>query len=104
MEGRRHDSAMLTMSGLLQQLKQHSLAPDGQPLWIYGDPAYPHRVHLERPCACMPNLTHEEFAFNQSMRKFRICVGWVFGDILNYFKFTDFKKDLKNGLNAVDMK
>ena len=25
----------------------------------------------------------------------------MFGDIVNYFKFTDFKKDLKIGLSAV---
>ena len=49
----------------------------------------------------MPNLTDDELAFNQSMNKVRICVEWVFEDIVNYFKFTDFKKDLKIGLSAV---
>ena len=34
-EGRRHDSALLAMSGLLPQLEQHSFAPDGQAL-CYG--------------------------------------------------------------------
>ena len=29
------------------------------------------------------------------------AVEWVFGDILNYFKFIDFKKNLKIGLSAV---
>jgi hypothetical protein len=28
-------------------------------------------------------------------------VEWVFGDITNYFKFLDFKKNLKIGLSAV---
>ena len=100
-EGRRHHSAILAMSGLLEQLEQHSFTPDGQPLCIYGDPAYPHRVHLQNPFALMPNLTDDELAFNQSMNKVRICVEWVFEDIVNYFKFTDFKKDLKIGLSAV---
>ena len=42
--GRNHDSAILAMSGLLEQLEQHSFTPDGQPLCIYRDPtsAYPH--------------------------------------------------------------
>ena len=26
---------------------------------------------------------------------------WVFGDVENYFKFTDFKKNLRIGLSAV---
>ena len=31
----------------------------------------------------------------------RIGVEWVFGDIVNYFKFLDYKKNLKIGLLAV---
>ena len=100
-EGRRHDSAILAMSGLLEQLEQHSFTPDDQPLCIYGETAYPHRVHLQHPFALMPNLTDDELAFTRSMNKVRICVEWVFEDIVNYFKFTDFKKDLKIGLSAV---
>ena len=41
-EGRRHDSALLAMSGLLNQLEERSFSPNGQALCIYGDPAYPH--------------------------------------------------------------
>ena len=35
------------------------------------------------------------------MSQVRISVEWVFGDIINYFKFLDFKKNLKIGLSAV---
>ena len=35
------------------------------------------------------------------MSKVRVSVEWVFGDIINYFKFLDFKKNLKIGLSAV---
>ena len=101
MEGRCPDSAILAMSGLLEQLEQHSFRPDGQPLCIYGDPAYPHRVHLQYPFARRPDLTADEQAFNQSMSKVRICVEWVSGDIVHYFKCTNYKKDLKVGLSAV---
>ena len=45
-EGRRHDSALLAMSGLLNQLEERSFSPNGNALCLYGDPAYPHRVHL----------------------------------------------------------
>ena len=50
-EGRRHDSGMLAMSGLLPQLEQMSSSPTGQSMCIYGDPAYPHRIHLQCPYA-----------------------------------------------------
>ena len=45
-EGKRHDSGMLADSGLLATLQQHSFETNGNPLCIYGDPAYPLRVHL----------------------------------------------------------
>ena len=35
------------------------------------------------------------------MSQVRIAVEWVFGDILNYFAFLDFKKNFKIGLSAV---
>ena len=49
LEGKRHDSRLLAMSGLLQKLQQHSYSPTGEVLCLYGDSAYPHRVHLQRP-------------------------------------------------------
>ena len=35
------------------------------------------------------------------MSKVRVSVEWVFGDIINYFAFMDFKKNLKIGLTSV---
>ena len=35
------------------------------------------------------------------MSQVRIAVEWLFGDIVNYFKFLDFKKNLKVRLSAV---
>ena len=100
-EGRRHDSAMLAMSGLLAQLEEFSFSPAGQPLCIYGDPAYPHRIHLQCPYQQRHNLTPEQQAFNQSMSRVRVSVEWIFGEIVSYFKFVDFKKNLKIGLSPV---
>ena len=48
---KRHDSGMLTESGLLGDLQQYSYSPDGQPLCVYGDPAYPISVHMQRSFA-----------------------------------------------------
>ena len=40
-------------------------------------------------------------AHNHSMSSVRSSVEWVFGDIINYFKFLDFKNNLKIGLSQV---
>ena len=40
---------MLDESGLLNELETHAFSPTGQAMCIYGDPAYPQRVHLQRP-------------------------------------------------------
>ena len=100
-EGRRHDAAMLVMSGLLDELEEYSYAPNGEALCIYGDPAYPLRQHLQCPFRQRQALTPEQQAFNQSMSKVRVSVEWVFGEIVSYFKFCDFKKNLKIGLSPV---
>lgn len=99
-EGRKHDSGMLNESTLLQQLQQHSYGRFGNSLCIYGDPAYPLRVQLQAPFRG-PALTRNQVLYNKAMSKVRIAVEWVFGDIVNYFAFLDFKKDLKIGLSAV---
>ena len=65
-EGRKHDSGILADSGLIQHLQRHTLSPYGHPMCIYG-------------------------AFSTSMSMVRASFEWLFGDIVNYFKFTDFK-------------
>ena len=35
------------------------------------------------------------------MSEVRSSVEWLFGDVINYFKFLDFKKNLKIGLGSV---
>ena len=99
-EGRRHDAGMLRMSGLLTELNHHAYSPTGQPLCIYGDPAYPLRIHLQAPYR-NAHLTAEQQSFNSSMSTVRTAVEWVFGDISTYFALLDFKKNLKIGLSPV---
>ena len=69
-------------------------------LWIYGDPAYPLRVQLQKPFQGA-HLTDLQKAWNKAMSGVRVSVEWIFGDILNYFKFLDFRKNLKIKLSAV---
>ena len=100
-EGKRHDSGMLARSGVLNQLQRFSVDTNGTPLCIYGDPAYPLRLHLQGPFRGA-GLTPIQHAWNESMSEVRVSVEWIFGDIINYFKFLDFKtKTLKIGLSAV---
>lgn len=40
-------------------------------------------------------------AYNTAMSRVRTSVEWLFGDIISYFKFLDFKKNLKLGLSSV---
>lgn len=40
-------------------------------------------------------------AYNCAMSAVRCSIEWIFGDIINYFKFFDFKNNLKIGLSQV---
>ncbi|XP_014674819.1 PREDICTED: uncharacterized protein LOC106814941 isoform X3 [Priapulus caudatus] len=97
-EGRRHDCYLLRMSGLLNELEEHSFNSAGGVMCIYGDPAYPLRTHLQAPFK--GNLTPVQNEYNKSMSSVRISVEWLFGDIVNFFKFIDFKKSQKVWLSA----
>ncbi|CAH3028735.1 unnamed protein product [Porites evermanni] len=99
-EGRRHDSGMLADSGLLRDLEQHAFSTTREPMALYGDPAYPLRVHLQVPYRGA-GITPQMEVYNKAMSAVRMSVEWIFGDIVNYFKFLDFKKNLKISLSAV---
>ena len=96
-EGRKHDAGMLRESGLLPLLQHNAIFLTGQPLCVYGDPAYPLRVHLQAPFRQGVRFTPQMAAYNKSMSEVRVSVEWLFGDIANYFKVLNFKKrQIKN--------
>ena len=99
-EGKRHGSGMLMDSSLLNQLQQHSFGQNQRPLCIYGDPAYPLRVHLQAGFKGA-RLSQQQIDWNTQMREMCVSVEWIFGDVITYFKFLDFKKDLKIGLSPI---
>ena len=76
---------MLADSGLLDLLPRHAVFPFGQPMCVY----YPLRLNLQTSCR-NAFLTPDMQAFNASMSAVRVSVEWLFGDIVNYFKFVDF--------------
>ena len=81
-------------------LDEHAFGTNMQLMCIYGDPAYPLRIHLQAPFRLVqPNPEME--AFNASMSAVRVSVEWLFGDIVSSFKFIDFKKNLKISLSPI---
>ena len=100
LEGRRHDAGILHDSGLLRYLEAYVYSVTGLPMCLHGDPAYPLRVHLQGPFR-NPHLTPLMEAYNSSMSSVRVSVEWLFGDIIEYFKFVDFKKNLKIGMSSI---
>jgi len=100
-EGRCHDAGMLRDSGLLNILQRNAHTPRGDILCIYGDPAYPLRPQLMCPYRNIRALTPHMMAFNKAKSEVRVAVEWRFGNIADYFKFIDYKKNLKLGMSAV---
>lgn len=96
-----HDARMLGESGLMQDLEQFAFASDGIALCLYGDPAYPLRVHLQQPFRNNAALTEEMRQYNEAMSSVRVSVEWLFGEITKYFKFVDFKQQLKIRLSPI---
>ena len=74
--------------------------PAGVPLCVYGGPAYPLRIHLQGPFR-YGIITQDVQQYNAEMSAVRSSVEWLFADVINSFKFKDFKKNLKLFLNSV---
>ena len=98
-EGKRHDSTILQESGLLTDLRRVAFY-NAEPLCLYGDPAYPLGQHLQGPFRGN-NLTPQMELYNKSMSEVRVAVELLFGNITNYFKFIDFKRQMKINLSPV---
>ena len=91
-EGNRDDTTMLRISGLMLILENFSLRSQHERLCIYGDPAYHLRWYLQAPFRGA-YLAQQQKAFNDSMARVRASVEWLFGNVLNSFKFSDVKKN-----------
>jgi hypothetical protein len=71
---------MLVESGLLANLEEYAVSETGQPMCVYGDPAYPLRPQLQAPFRGAV-LTDDMKRFNTAMSSVRVSVEWLFGDI-----------------------
>jgi hypothetical protein len=84
---------MLSDSEVYNELARNSFDPVGHSLCLYGDPAYPVRVHLQAPFRNTV-LTQQMEDFNNSMSAVRSSVE-------SAFQILDIKKNLKIGLSSV---
>ena len=91
---------MLVDSNLFHELEQNAFSLTGEPMCVFGEPAYPLRVHLQAPYR-NGILTPMMEAYNAEMSSVSVDVEWLFGNIINDFKFLDFKKNLKIGMSSV---
>ena len=99
-EGHKHNAGMLADSGLLNNLQRFAISPTGQPMCMYGDPAYPLRVHLQAPFR-QGHLTPQMQAYNNAVSEGGVSVEWLFGEIINSFQFPNYKKTLKIELSSM---
>ena len=97
--GRRHDARMLRESGLMDMLASHCTFED-ECFRVYGDPAYGMCDHIASPFKGV-HLSREQLEFNKRMSSVRVSVEWCFGDIVRYFAFLDFAKNMKILLQPV---
>ena len=79
---------MLVESKLLRDLERNAFSPTGEPMCIYGDPAYPYQVNLQCPFR-QRVLTPDMEALNKAMSQVRVSVEWLFGDS-ELFKISGF--------------
>ncbi len=93
--GRRHDSAILHLSGLLLELRRKFILPDGSWYALYGDTGYANQKFIKVGYKSHRILTEREKTFNEKMSALRINVEYGFGKILQYFAFVDYKKNQK---------
>ena len=72
---------MLADSKVLDQLGRNAFSTAGRPMCVYGNPAYPHRVHLQGPYK-HAGLNPLQEAFNTFMSGVCESVEWLFRDII----------------------
>ena len=104
MEGQRHDSSILRMSGLMEELEQVPLdrANPGDMFALYGDSGYPPKLRLHTTFSGV-NGTQVKRNHNAEMSSCRICVEWSFAEIRGKFAFLDLKANQRLLLQPVGM-
>jgi hypothetical protein len=74
--------------------------PQGNPLVIYGDPAYVRSLHVQVPFKGV-NVTPNQAALNASMSAVRIASEWGYGKVTTIWGFLDYVKHMQIGRSPV---
>ena len=77
---KKHDAAMLVESHLYDSLERNAFSTTGEAMCIYGDPAYPLRIHLQAPFRNRV-LTPQMLAYNSSRVLFVLLLSGCFGKL-----------------------
>ena len=99
-EGCRHDSGMLRISGVLNQLEANMILRNGDIYSLYGDQAYPLSPFIITPFKGAA-LTPDQALFNKRMSELRVSVEWAFGKLISQFAFMDYRKNQKLYLQPI---
>ena len=97
-EGARHDSHMLRESGLLELLNEKMITIRKM-YRLYGDAAYSINDVLLTPYRNAKK--RKEIRFNEILAQVRVAVEWSFGNVVQEFAFTDYRKNQKLLLQPV---
>jgi nuclease HARBI1 len=93
--GRRHDAAIVHLSGILKEMEQIFVNPDGTWMAVYGDSGYSNQKFIKSGYRNFKRLTNKQKEFNATMSSLRVSVELGFGKVLQQFAFLDFAKDQK---------
>ena len=90
-----HDARMLRESHLMEELEDIMPANGAAVVYaLYGDLAYAQSIYLLGGFR-KPPAGSDEAMFNQHMRSVCITVEWEFSDIVEKWKFLDFRSAMK---------
>ena len=96
-----HDSRILHDSGILSHL-QDRLMIDGCQHYLYADGGYPLLPSLITPYKGN-DITEQQAVFNVVMGEARRCVEHGFAKVIQQFSFLDYRKNLKKGLQPINV-
>jgi hypothetical protein len=99
--GRRHDSAILHLSKLLEECQDCLETNEGSNFAFYGDPGYANQKFIKVGYKNYQKLSSSQKEFNKDMSALRVHVEYGFGKIVQLFAFLDFKKNQKLLLQPV---
>lgn len=99
-EGRSHDSRVLTQSAIVPLLNALPLSGNGDQFVIFGDSGYPLINSIIRPYT-EPAEGSPEHIFNTEMAKQRVTVEWSFHSVNQYFSVTHFLPRQRLGITPI---